>query len=308
MVVFRFFMVLAIAVGINFLGNIDFAVSKAMAAEFQSLEKWQAQADKWLAKGRQDKALAVYTEALEQYPANIELLLKRGKLCLNLGRSQEAGHDFQKVLFMDDVNVDAYLGLAIKSGCDGDMKDSFDYFAKAIALDERNAKAYMLRGKFYYEGIGDFEGALADYGRAEELAAPEQMPELLANMMQTGENFSVYYPEGWAETEALANRLLNLPDLPQMYRGRAYFTRMKVHEAMGDYRMALLDTQELMKLYSDNKDNQALILYNQSRFLAKLNMPVEAKKAMLAALQRNPHLDLPRRYEMDPEFAQYGNF
>lgn len=72
--------------------------------------------------------------------------------------------------------------------------------------------------------------------------------------------------------------------------------------------MALLDTQELMKLYSDNKDNQALILYNQSRFLAKLNMPVEAKKAMLAALQRNPHLDLPRRYEMDPEFAQYGNF
>ena len=88
MVAFRFFMVLAIAVGINFLGNIDFAVSKAMAAEFQSLEKWQAQADKWLAKGRQDKALAVYTEALEQYPANIELLLKRGKLCLNLGRSQ----------------------------------------------------------------------------------------------------------------------------------------------------------------------------------------------------------------------------
>ena len=32
MVAFRFFMVLAIAVGINFLGNIDFAVSKAMAA------------------------------------------------------------------------------------------------------------------------------------------------------------------------------------------------------------------------------------------------------------------------------------
>ena len=163
---FRFIAVMVIAVSMSF--SMSFAVSTAMAAEIQSLAAWQEQAEKWLAKGRQDKALAVYTEALEEYPANIELLLKRGKLSLSMGSSQEAGRDFQKVLFMDDANVDAYLGLAIKAGCDGDMKDSFEYFDKAIALDDHNAKAYMLRGRFYYEGIGDFEGALVDYeiGRA----------------------------------------------------------------------------------------------------------------------------------------------
>lgn len=295
----RFMLVLTVALGMNLAGNA------ALAADIQSLEAWQFQADKWLAKGRSDKALELYNEAIAQYPANLDLLLKRGNLYLRLGNSEEAERDFQRVLFIDEKNVEGYLGMAVRAGCDGHMKDCYDYFARAIDLDGSNARAYMLRGRFYYEGIGDFEGALADYGRAEELVDEGQRPELLSNMMLTEAGYSVYYPEYWTETEALAAKLLDCPELPDNYIIAAYNLRMVAHQHMKDYRLALLDCQELMKLSGDNLEMQAYLLQQQSSFLVRLNMPFEARKAMLAALERNPQLLLPRRYELDPAFAKY---
>lgn len=278
---------------------------EAMAAELQSIDQWEKQAANWLQQGKYEQALEVYSEAVAQYPANIHLLQKRGGVYLELGQPEQAQRDFQKIVFMDGDNIEGYLGLAVRAACDGEMKQSRELFDRALGLNEKNARLYMMRGRYYYEGIGDFEGAIRDYKQAKELADEELKPELLRNILATYVNYAIYYPENMVKVIDTASELLSLPELSVSHQREGYRLRMYAYEQMGNYEAAFRDSQRLMELFQDDYMAQAWILNSQSAQLRKLDMPIEARKAMLAALKRNPELTLPRYYENDPLFAEY---
>lgn len=281
--------------------------SKGWAADIQSIEGFETQAAAFMEQDKYVQALEVYNAAIAQYPANTQLLNKRGRVYLELGQPVAAQRDFQKVVFMDDENIDGYLGMAVRAACDGDMKDSWDYFDYAIDLNKNNPKAYMLRARYYYQGIGDFEDAIKDYEYAALLSDKDNKAELLHNIMLTYSDYAVYYPVYLVEVLHTADNLLTQKKLSASYEKRAIFYKIDAYKQMGNYEEAFRETQKLMSLLGNDQAGQAYIMSIQSELLIKLNMPMEAKRTMLAALERNPKLTLPRYYESDPLFAQYGD-
>jgi tetratricopeptide (TPR) repeat protein len=61
----------------------------------------------WVGFERYEEALKIYVDLLSAYPEEMEVLHATGKLCLELGRPQDARTFFERMLEIEPWNVEA---------------------------------------------------------------------------------------------------------------------------------------------------------------------------------------------------------
>ncbi|HSV93175.1 MAG TPA: tetratricopeptide repeat protein, partial [Desulfobacterales bacterium] len=61
----------------------------------------------WVGFGRYEDALKIYVNILSAYPEDLETLHATGKLCIELGRTQDARTFFERMLEIEPWNVEA---------------------------------------------------------------------------------------------------------------------------------------------------------------------------------------------------------
>jgi tetratricopeptide (TPR) repeat protein len=158
-------------------------------------------------------------------------------------------------------------------------------YDEAIATAEANramtrrerAETYYERGNVLY-GMGDFEGAIADYTRAIEL--DPQNPRYYNNR-------AVTYSTMGEERKALTD-YNHAVELAPTYT-RAYQNRLALHEQLNDLEGMAADYERLAALQPENR---ARYLYRQADILRGLGYAAGALRAYSAVLAANPrHID-----------------
>ncbi len=113
-------------------------------------------------------ALADITLALEFEPTNVEYMIDKGSILIEMDRLDDALRLFNTVVKMEE-SADAYRfrGLAYMEMLE--YEKAIDDFIVAEKLGTENADVFLRRGEAFYQ-LGETEKAFADFNRARELA------------------------------------------------------------------------------------------------------------------------------------------
>ena len=213
------------------------------------LEK-QLTAEEYFARGQKkhalfkfDGAIADYNEALRLKPEFALAHYKRGAAYSHVGYYDAAIVDFTKALELNPKLIDAYIerghALHRKNNPIGAMSD----FIEALRLDPKHT--YHTRGNLRFNA-GDYFGAIADFTEALRLDPT---------------NISIYsdramvYEEDHNYDGAIADysKALDVnPNLDYAYLIRGYLFA----DNKGDYRHAISDLEQYIKLSPDTVDAQ----------------------------------------------------
>ena len=122
-------------------------------------------------KGKYEKAVELFSKAIEVDPNNFKAWHLRGvsKAIQNL--HEEALSDFDRALSIYPEFKNGYLNRGITKMELTDYQGSIDDFTKAISLDPALKEAYYERG-IIYEMLGKRDSACNDFGRANEAGHP----------------------------------------------------------------------------------------------------------------------------------------
>lgn len=113
--------------------------------------------------GENEKALAVYEEAVRTDPANKRAYMGRGAANARLDRTEQALRDYDKALELDPKFAKPYVGRGKVLRKLGKARESIKQFNKAIELNPDFAQAYFERGMSYLKmrekdlGISDLQ-------------------------------------------------------------------------------------------------------------------------------------------------------
>ncbi|MYK93686.1 tetratricopeptide repeat protein, partial [Candidatus Poribacteria bacterium] len=114
------------------------------------------------------KAIAYYTEALEQKPDLLEAYLNRGIVYNNMDKVDEALENYNTAIQLDPSYTDAYYNRGFVYLDKEDLDQAVADFSKVIELNPEHAEAYYFRGLLYFSKE-DFEQGLQDCNRAIQL-------------------------------------------------------------------------------------------------------------------------------------------
>lgn len=122
--------------------------------------------DKYFEKGEYSKAVKSYNEYLELYPAHIKSIYNRGRAYEELGQYDKAMADYKEVLKRDPQNINAILSVANDYYTrKKDYENTVFQAEKALDLNEKNAYAYVLKGRAHQK-LGNIQEAMSDYNNA----------------------------------------------------------------------------------------------------------------------------------------------
>jgi tetratricopeptide (TPR) repeat protein len=121
---------------------------------------------KW--EGDYDRAIALFTRAIELDPSDVFAYDERGWTKLAKGDHKEAVPDFTRAIELDPTWHWAYGGRGQAQRLEGYHDGAILDFTRAIELEPSYAFAYTERGYARF-AQGDYDGATADYARAIEL-------------------------------------------------------------------------------------------------------------------------------------------
>jgi tetratricopeptide (TPR) repeat protein len=93
---------------------------------------------------------------------------EKGVALLNAGKSQDAIEAASRAIELDPKYAKAYLLRGAANDNLGDSRQAINYYDRAIELDPKYATAYSLRGAANND-LGDYRQAIEDYDRAIEL-------------------------------------------------------------------------------------------------------------------------------------------
>ena len=129
----------------------------------------------WQRKGRYDKAVADFNQAVATDPIGAESYKYRGLAWCHMGQFDKAVADFSVVIRLRPKSADAYCdrGNALDKAADsGDAASRQDGYKKAIAdyteairLEPRRVTAYWARGAVW-DQLAEYDKAIADYSDA----------------------------------------------------------------------------------------------------------------------------------------------
>jgi len=121
------------------------------------------------ARNEREKAVEIYTEAIQLNPELAEAYFERASTYSGFGHFQEALADYTRVLELYSLrgelpfNVSRVYQLrGTLRGYTSDLDGAIDDLSQSIHLRSDNAEAYFQRGTFREEKE-DFEGSIADY-------------------------------------------------------------------------------------------------------------------------------------------------
>ncbi|MEA2063069.1 MAG: tetratricopeptide repeat protein [Gemmatimonadota bacterium] len=152
--------------------------------EIQELEKRFARApesrlflplaDALARAGEPERAIELIRKGLESYPDFSAAQVLMGKCLTDLGRDEEAGQMFERILTGDEGNVIALRGLGALAGERGDTGQALSMYEKAHALDSGDLEAAEAIEKLQggREGVRAEE---AELEHAEQEVAGEQV-------------------------------------------------------------------------------------------------------------------------------------
>ncbi len=113
-------------------------------------------------------ALNKCNTAITKYPNEAFLYYWRGSIYYAQGNKQLAAEDLNKSIELDNKNPKAYV---LRGNCKADLEDKdgalVDY-NKAIELDPKDSSAYSMRACIKLE-LGDFDGANEDLDMSNKL-------------------------------------------------------------------------------------------------------------------------------------------
>ncbi|MCX3061360.1 tetratricopeptide repeat protein [Streptomyces beihaiensis] len=111
--------------------------------------------------GRFDDALADYAVVIEQDPNHAEHYLERGDILRRLGRDEEALADYTRALELSPPFPEIYYNRGDLRLADGDVKGAMEDFSYVIELEPEFLEAYINRAGLHLE-LGDPDAALRD--------------------------------------------------------------------------------------------------------------------------------------------------
>lgn len=117
------------------------------------------------------RAIQLYSYALSDYQAPVEVYVYRAALYVRLLMYDRAMADYQAALTIDPLQVDAYIGRAKLYQAVGAQEEALADYAKVDAIDADNSLLFEERGA-YLLSLERYELALADYDRLVD-ASPE---------------------------------------------------------------------------------------------------------------------------------------
>lgn len=123
------------------------------------------EADVLMKDGNYQDAIALYTKRLATDPKNVRMLYNRGRAYEELGQVGKAKDDFERVLEIDEDNLSANMSMGNYFYNQQNYKRSIYYFDKAISIDGRVSKAYLLKARALHQQ-GDFRVARENYNLA----------------------------------------------------------------------------------------------------------------------------------------------
>ncbi|MBO7608772.1 MAG: tetratricopeptide repeat protein [Muribaculaceae bacterium] len=110
-------------------------------------------------EGKLDEALKNYTLALDITPNAVTLLLNRAALLLQLGRTEQAVTDYERVSILDDKDVESRYSLGMIAVEQRDFSRAETMFNEIRRIKSTSALADEGMG-FLYKEKGDFERAI----------------------------------------------------------------------------------------------------------------------------------------------------
>jgi tetratricopeptide (TPR) repeat protein len=122
--------------------------------------------DLFFSRGEYEKAVEAYTIYLNTEPRDVKTIYNRGRAYEELGRYELALKDFNRVLKVDPLNVNAYLSITSDYyGRLNDFENTIFYAEKVLKFDETNAQAFTLKAKALQK-LGRVQEALTAYNAA----------------------------------------------------------------------------------------------------------------------------------------------
>ena len=123
----------------------------------------------WLMVGKDTRAIAAFSKAVDAAPKDVELLIDRAFAYAGLGRYAEAIGDLSRALGMAPGRADAYLYRAGAYRRVNDLALAAKDVSRSLALRPGNPDAYLERG-IIRRLSGDDIGAAGDWRRVIETA------------------------------------------------------------------------------------------------------------------------------------------
>jgi tetratricopeptide (TPR) repeat protein len=194
----------------------------------------------WAHKGRRDKAIADYSQAIELKPKYANAYYYRGLARHFQGEYDKAIADQTRVIQLQPKNAEAYF----RRACVWDLKRNYDKsiadYTRAIELNPKHIEAYCGRGRAWY-GPDCRKKAITDFTRAIK-SNPNDPAGYEARISVW------FYMRQWDKAIADHTRLVELS--PKEIR--AYWDRAYAFERKGDYKQATADYTRAIKLEPEN--------------------------------------------------------
>ena len=105
---------------------------------------------------------------LEVEPNNVDALGKKGDVLVNLGKFENAGLYFDKVLKLDPGNVNALTGKGNALAQLGNFEEAISYFNKVLEVEPNNVDALGKKGDALVN-LGKFENAVLYFNKVLEV-------------------------------------------------------------------------------------------------------------------------------------------
>lgn len=182
-------------------------------------------------EGKYDKAIKVYTAAIDLSPKDSGNYYNRGDVYFELKEYDKAVEDYSKVIELDPKHYDAYNSRGYCYHELGNHAKAIKDYTKAIELNPGFEIAYNNRGTTYLN-IREYQKAFNDLTKATELAPQSPYPYKHMGTLK-------YKCQEYEEALEYLNKAINLDE---SYKA-AYESRAKVYHALGDHEKAKKDEE-----------------------------------------------------------------
>jgi len=220
-------------------------VAIACIWQYQFIARSQAlykQGQELAKQGKQEVAIANYTEALKLKPKNASIYYQRGNSYYSQRAYEKAIKDYTAAIQIKVNYKDAYYQRALVYYEQDDNEKAITDLTQTLRINPDYTKAYDKRGLIYYE-IGDYKNAIEDYSQSIRLNPKDS---------------NTYINRGIAR-DTIGDRAGAISDYTQAIKlnpndVEAYHHRGKSRFEMADYEDAMADYDRALELKPDDAD------------------------------------------------------
>ncbi len=213
--------------------------------QYQFIAKVQAlykQGQELAKQGKQQAAIANYTEALKLNPKNASIYYQRGNSYYSQRAYEKAIKDYTAAIKIKANYNDAYYQRGLIYYELDDNEKAITDLTQTLRINPNYTKAYDKRGQIYYE-IGDYKNAIQDYSQSIRL---------------NPKGSKIYINRGIARG-TIGDRVGAISDYTQAIElnpndVKAYHRRGKYHLEMANYQDAIADYDRVLELKPDDAD------------------------------------------------------